>query len=392
MHPNLILNGLNVTFEHSSVNYFDMRFITGSCFVLLFGTIHLYGQSNTKVDHEWVFNNSALVHKEINLSTKAQPVSSFPYLEKIEVIDLRSDTLGIGFKTRNSEKKNTLFVLNGGLKTAFGKFISSTSKFNSSNNGYTAHVVVKEFWLKEFEADEDDKDKVLDKSGWNTVNKKSSLKIYFDFYLSKDEEYFAAYRFDTLAIGFLNINEFTDAYLSGILHYSFARLQSIEPASYTQNKRKFSRSELVKYYQEKWNKPMLTDSQYVRGVYRSFSEFVNNRPSISNFVVRKDKLADVLYITEKGQEMTPIRDVWGYCDGKNLYIKSGENYFMLVRVQNSFYFLGSQELTKSRDDLNSTSTYGYDPFSNRATQPGVGVYTRNRLLPMKVDMEKGSVY
>lgn len=364
-----------------------MRLKAGSCFILLFVTGYLCGQAPTKVDKEWVFNKSFLVQKEISLSTKDQPIFDFPYLENIEVIDARPDTLGIGFRTRGSEKKNTLLLFNGGLKTAFQNFIRSTTKLHEGNEGYTVHMVVKEFWLKEFETDLDDKDKVLDNTDYSHVDKETLLRANIDFYLSKNGDYYAAYRFDTSATGFLNIKEFSSTYLSEIVHSSISRFQSIKPDSYTANKRKFSRAELVKYYADKWNKPVLKDTQYVRGVYQNFSEFLNNRPSISNFVVRKSDLADVLYVSEKGQETTPIRNVWGYCDGKNLFIKSGENYFMLTRVQNSFYFLGSKELRREQ-----SHTYVPDPYSGYSNRVASEPYLRNRLIPLKVDLDKGMPY
>jgi len=364
-----------------------MHLKAGLCFILLFVTGYLLAQAPTKVDREWVFNKSFLVQKEISLSTKDQPVFNFPYLENIEVIDARPDTLGVGFRTRSSEKKNTLLLFNHGLKTAFEDFIRSTSKFHLGNGGYTVHMVVKEFWLKEFETDLDDKDKVLDNTDYSHVDKETLLKAAFDFYLSKNGDYFAAYRFDTSAVSFLNIKEFSSAYLSEIVHYSISRFQSIEPDSYIANKRKFTRAELVKYYADKLDKPILKDTQYRRGVYQTFSEFLNNRPSISNFVVKKDDLADVLYVSEKGQETTPIRNVWGYCDGRNLFIKSGENYFMLTKVQNSFYFLGSKELRREQ-----SHSYVPDPYSGYSNRVASEPYLRNRLIPLKVDLDKGSVY
>ena len=103
--------------------------------------------------------------------------------------------------------------------------------------------------------------------------------------------------------------------------------------------------------------------------------------------VKKDKLVDVLYIPLANDEMTAARDVWGYCDGKKFFIKSGENFYPLVRVQNTFYFLGSKELTKEQDDY-----YTYDPYTGTNMRITTEPYLRNRLFPMKLDIEKGIVY
>ena len=220
--------------------------------------------------------------------------------------------------------------------------------------------------------------------------KKTTLKATFDYYITRNDEYFVAYRFDTAATAFLDMKEFNETHLSTIVHTSLRRLEEIDPVSHIKNKRKISLEQLNNYYAQRWDKPILKQPEFERGVYLSFAEFLNNKPSISHFVVKKDKLADVIYIPVSGRagdELTAVREVWGYCDGKNLFIKSGENYFLLVRVQNAFYFMGSKELMKWQDDY-----YSYDPLYGTSRPTTSGVYLRNRLFPMKVDMEKGSIY
>ena len=165
-----------------------------------------------------------------------------------------------------------------------------------------------------------------------------------------------------------------------------------------QKKRKFSADEVKKHYDDRWNKPILKTDTLSSGVYRSFSEFINNRPSIRGYSIQKTKLADVLYSSGDGGEAIPLRDVWGYCDGQRIFIKSGENFFMLVKKQNSFYFLGSRELTKAAPLNENQSTIQRPfPYVDRYAGPemqafGNDHYLTNRLEPLKVDMEKGSVY
>ena len=358
------------------------------CFILPgFLPLVSFSQSSTKIDYDLVFNKAKYGQKNLSLNPKYEKKLSFPELEKIEVIDARSDTTCIGFRNRNSEKNNQILQFTNGLKSEFESFFTRHGKYSQQTNSYSAVVVVRNYWINEFEVDEDEKDKFTDnRSGWYNA-RKTALRETFDIYFVKNDEYYVAYRFDSIGAAFLNIKEFSETYLESILSNSLLRLQTINPQTHIVNKRKFTRSELRDYYAGRWDKPILKDSTREKGVYKNFAEFLNNKPSITSFVVKKDKLVDVLYVPVGKQDMAPARDVWGYCDGKNFFIKSGENYYPLVKVENGFYFLGSKELMKSQDDY-----YMYDPYMGMNMRASSEAYLRNRLYPMKVDMEKGTTY
>jgi hypothetical protein len=344
-------------------------------------------QSASKIDYDLVFNKAKYAQKNISLNPKYDKKLDFPVLEKIEVIDARSDSTCIGFRNRNTEKNNQILQFANGLKGEFQAFLDRIVKFSQAPDAYSAAIVVRSYWINEYEVDENEKDKFSEnRSGWY-AGRKTALRQTFDIYFFKNDDYYVAYRYDTIATAFLNIKEFSEAYLETILWNSLSRLQTINPQTHILNKRKFSRKELQDYYGGRWDKPILRDSMPHKGVYKNFTEFLNNNPSVTHFVVKKDKLVDVLYIPVGKTDMAAARDVWGYCDGKNIFIKSGENYYPLVRVQNGFYFLGSKELMKSQDDY-----YTYDPYTGMNMRMSSESYLRNRLFPMKVDMEKGTVY
>jgi len=347
----------------------------------------MFAQTANKVDYDYVFNKARYPQKQLFLNTRIDKKLDFPLLEKIEVIDARSDTSCVGFRTRNTEKNNYLLQFPNGLKLEFEIFFKKFINFRTEPGGYTSTIVVRNYWINEFDVDENEDDKFVENRGGRYAARKTGLRATFDIYLEKDDEYFVAYRFDTLASAFLNIKDFSEAYLGDIVQNSIKRLQSIQPETHTANKRKFSRPELEEYYKGRWNKPILKDSVLRRGVYKNFTEFLNNQPSNDRYVVQKDKLIDILYVPMKNGELAVARDVWGYCDGKKIFIKSGENYFLLVRVQNGFYFLGSKELMKSQDEY-----YMYDPYMGTNMRVTSESYLKNRLFPLKVDMEKGTIY
>ena len=339
-----------------------------------------------KIDNDLVFNKEKYSQKNINLPDKALTKLEFPLLERIEVVDVRSDSSCIGFRNRRTEKNNQTLQFSAGLKSDLETFLNKNSHYG--NGPYAAVLVVKNYWVNEFGVDEDEEDKISDNRSGKYNFRKSALRATFDLYLSRDDAYYVAYRFDTLATAFLGILDFADNYLGPLLISSVSRLQEINPDVHIANKRKFSRKEFENYYEQRWDKPILKSNQYVKGVYKNFTEFVNNQPSIVQYVVKKDKLVDMLYIPVGKDQLSPARDVWGYCDGNKIFIKSGENFYPLVRVQNAFYFLGSKELLREQDDYYMPP----DPYTGTSMRVVSEPYLRNRLVPMKVDMDKGTTY
>src|ERR1700754_1355539 len=89
-----------------------------------------YSQSVTKIDYDLVFNKSKYSQKNIALNPKYDGKLAFPFLERIEVIDMRSDTTCIGFRNRNTEKNNQVLKFTNGLKSEFESFLKRTTKFS----------------------------------------------------------------------------------------------------------------------------------------------------------------------------------------------------------------------------------------------------------------------
>ena len=101
--------------------------------------------------------------------------------------------------------------------------------------------------------------------------------------------------------------------------------------------------EIEVHVRKQFDMPVLRDSVLNRGVYFSFDEFKNNSPGLKDFEVEKDKLIDLIFIKQANGTQVPVREAWGYCDGKDLYVKSMDNYFLLQREGNAFYVYGAKE-------------------------------------------------
>ena len=91
--------------------------------------------------------------------------------------------------------------------------------------------------------------------------------------------------------------------------------------------------------------PILKTEMPDRGVYKSFNEFKNNNPSIKDFEIKKGQYTDELLITENNQTY-PLQNFWGYSDGKNLFIRSADNLFQLIKAGNTFNIKGIKSFSQ----------------------------------------------
>jgi hypothetical protein len=124
------------------------------------------------------------------------------------------------------------------------------------------------------------------------------------------------------------------------LHLSLGQLTSQKFASL--NPVRFVQlNQILENNSNKFILPILQDTIYKKGAYRSYSEFKNNTPSISEFVIKTDGRTNTLMVTENGQEY-PVRKIWGFCDGENVYVQSKFNYFQLQRKEKSFFTLAAK--------------------------------------------------
>ncbi len=110
-------------------------------------------------------------------------------------------------------------------------------------------------------------------------------------------------------------------------------------------------------------------------------------PSISSYELRKGSIGDILYIKE-GDSEYPTRDVWGFCDGKDIFINSGDKYSKLMRRENTFYFFGIKGVVQKSKHIAMMSS-GLNYAMN--TGPKKTVYKLD-LKYYQIDMETGEVY
>jgi hypothetical protein len=96
---------------------------------------------------------------------------------------------------------------------------------------------------------------------------------------------------------------------------------------------------------EEYKYPILKDTSLVKGVYKNFIEFRDNAPGIiMDFSIKeKANYTGAAYDATKGVVKTAdgkVSNVWGYSDGKRIFIKLGEEFFQVFVEEGIFWFDG----------------------------------------------------
>lgn len=134
--------------------------------------------------------------------------------------------------------------------------------------------------------------------------------------------------------------------------------------------------------------PVLQKGQKKKGLYLTYEQFLNDTPTPADFEVERDKLSDAMFVKNSKGNYELVRNLWGYCDGENRYIKSGEKYFQLCRYNNTFYFYGAKYIQKFvSEDIGTASVLNVVTNTNRK----ITKYTLN-YYPFQLEISDGKFY
>jgi hypothetical protein len=115
----------------------------------------------------------------------------------------------------------------------------------------------------------------------------------------------------------------------------------------------------------KRNKPILLADTPHHGFYRSFSEFVNNEPAlVYQNADRLKKLLEVMHyrVGKHISNEAPDTSYWGYCDGRNIFIRYNYDFYQLERKDGNFYI--APTLDAKRREINR---FGWNMLIGLAT-------------------------
>lgn len=352
------------------------RFLT---FVYGFLFIHIAAGAQIKTP---VLKPDEVIVVKLNPSAAGRPpVAS---INAVEILDARDDTSSLGYYTSQSHRTSKL-IFPGPAAAEITTWMNG--HFNVGNNvssGNTIFGVIRKLRISDEITPKtfDNGHQGQAKNGWDR-----GVMIKMEYYIRKDSLYYPMYRFDSLLVFDEKLYNHAGEFIATALEVSLHKLYGLNIDNVLAKARKISATDILNKIRSGYKQPVLNDVVYKKGIYASFNEFKTNNPSITEYEFKKGQLGDLLYVKKDGLEY-PERTAWGFCDGKNIYINSGDKYSQLIRVGNTFDFKGIKSITKlvTRNILKTS-------LLNLATNTGEKVTNFNaRLKYYQVDMESGEVY
>ncbi|MBC7588157.1 MAG: hypothetical protein H7178_07320 [Chitinophagaceae bacterium] len=368
-----------------------MRKFSRAILLFLFPTLTNNLPSNaqfTKEDTNSIsFFNRLSKEQSIIDNIDSSKTASLNGFASIQFLDARFDQSCIGY----ADHKNNKSILNkvkpkGSLTTYL------TSSFNNKGQqeaiSKTLLCVIHSFRIIEIDSSvgKDHKKRYL-------INK---LVAKVDVFVEQNKQYHAALRYDSILID----TSYKIAYKQHIIqlfaHSLTKRILSVNINRALQ-KTGYSYNDIVVSINEKYEIPILKDTVYKKGVYVNFNEFVKNKPTYEDYEIKKAVELDNVYVKENGNYVLE-RNVFGYSDGKQIWIKLGNNFFLLNKIGNSFEFLGFKKLLRDAEiiQLNSSSS-NHGQAANLAAFGAASALLNHdnmvidRYVPFILDMEKGTI-
>lgn len=320
---------------------------------------------------------------KINSLIQTDSLINLPF-KNYEVWDVRGDTSSIGFSSLANGTAKINFK--NGLKSEIDSFVKYNYTFHRHYYDTTILVIlIKNFRISNFID--------INNIAYNNLkDRNAGIKLNAELFLFNGNNYHALYKIDTT----LFIESVTDFYLHGspdIFHFIFYKTENKSFSDLHIGKTEFSFKQMQEHANEFSKLPILKKNSFRKGVYRTFNEFKNNVPSITNFTIQKNESADVLFVIENNQRY-PLQNCWGYSDGNSLYIHSFSNFFPLKRVGNTFNIVAIKSSKEKKVSASEIAESIAGKIITKNNFPLAIPYTKTTVntSAFQLDIQTGEIY
>ena len=215
---------------------------------------------------------------------------------------------------------------------------------------------------------------------YNTGNLQDDIMnqvvIEIECYYKHDDTLFPAVKFDTTYLHhfpsfILNVPEEMKTLLKPLMK----KIEQANPEHIIKRK-PYTETEITNRYANRFNIPILITDTYKKGIYKNFDEFKNNSPSIDLFTITTDKLKvnatetknfditsltyralqkrnTAVFLYDENNQLISPSDVFGFCDGKTIWIQHGAFFYPLEKTGNSFEFMYIYHYNDGNDHTNT---------------------------------------
>ena len=312
--------------------------------------------------------------------TAAKEKAGFPF-KTIEVVDYRPDSSRTGLFSAHGQQYDLFF------KPQTGSAISSFL-----NDGYTNPlasktllVVIRRLWVSDVVHKEQQSDVPF------TMGSQISFRA--ETYVKEGGGYIPLTFFDTLIVTLKYAPEIIPFRLPALMTRLAEKINSLDvDARLSKATRIVSYAFIDSFSSKTLLHPLGVADTLQKGVYASFEEFKNNRPTIFDYEVKQeDNFLMSLHLKDEQGTAYYSRKMWGYCDGKELYVMMDGNLFPVLPCNGAYYVLGSKEY-----QVKTTKMPVFLLFPAAAVAMGgfasVSEKVYRKLRFFKLDMESGEIY
>lgn len=306
---------------------------------------------------------------------------------RIEVADVRHDTSKLGFYRMVGSYPTQQYCTKNGVRQELQDHFNNYYKNNlDSNSANQLLICVKKLWVTDF----------------NKMELRSNLRdeygehLYYkaDIYYQVGDHYYPALRLDSIFSKKRSGPVGKWEFVSRAVQYTIEQLRETDLAAMTK-KRSVERHRIDSFYNS-FAVQILKDTTFKKGVYATFEDFKKNKPTYDSFELKRGKLSDILYVQESDGKTYVKKDPWGFCDGKNLFVRMGLNFFPIYRINQTWEFYGTNVIEDK--SWFPAMAFGSVPLAyalvqegSRATQ-GETSMGLSRLRPFHIDMETGEIF
>jgi len=303
----------------------------------------------------------------------------------IEVRDVRPDTSKLGFYRSTKDRRHYKYRFANAAQEHIGTFLNNHFRQQLDADADARLVIyIKKLWLSEFDSSE--------LNTHNTHVRNAWLYLTSEIYLQTKDAYQAVYRFDSV-IYVRKGNSYTSGgFIAENLLQSMDRLQRVD-FTQVQHKRPLTQEQVDAYYQQ--YAANTATIKPPKGVYLTFNDFKNHRPTYTDFNVKFESLADVVYVKEADGQYYPKKNIWGISDGEHVFIRMAANYFPLYNQQNTWEFYGSAALDARGPRIPVVLGAGLPMTIASAGAAQFTSFSEKQLVNMRafqVDIENGKFY
>ncbi|HTR27762.1 MAG TPA: hypothetical protein VMH27_00730 [Puia sp.] len=210
----------------------------------------------------------------------------------------------------------------------------------------TAVIVLRQLWLSDTDPYNPSPEQYQAADSYTVRKNRTHIRFNAEIYAVRNHHYLPLLRIDTLqTTKRMTYSKLRSTYIGWEGELAAILREGADQAGAVFSSREktghwMSWDDIRRFNQTRFDIPVFDSGSLVRGVYTIFEEFRSNAPSIRDFEIQPVKGSFALYIKNADGSSSYTHQVWGFCDGRQIYLMRDGLLHPLRKDGNSYYFFG----------------------------------------------------